>query len=261
MPVITLPVPPPMRDKFVGKEGDRNTDKNSGIGYPWVRWFLSIFTTLSEQVASINGSTIVDSTQGNLSTLAGTFTPANSGQLVYVTDYNHVLRWNGTGFEWGPGENGSGYITPFLNDPSPVTGWQLCNGTATTKLNSDGTTSPVVVPNYATASYLKLGSAAPVAGPTAPSGVTGATSAGTPAGTNSAPVFTGTPANTGNNSANVAVQAGAGTVVAADPHDHPYTPAGTVSAPVFTGAALATHTHTPGTIELQRTQLKAYFRR
>jgi hypothetical protein len=236
-----------MRDAFVGK-GGQNTDVNSGISRPWYIWLKSVFDTLIAQTNAISGSTIVNSTQANLSILAGTLTPANAGQLIYVTDYNHMLRWNGTGFEWGPGENGSGYITPFLNDPSPTTGWQVCDGSGTTKLNSDGTVSAVTVPNYATASYLKLGSAAPVAGPTAASGVTGATSAGTPTGTNSNP-------DTGNNSASTIVAAGVGATVAADPHTHPTT------APVFTGNAMTTHTHAPGSIELQRTQLKAWYRR
>jgi len=48
-------------------------------------------------------------------------------------------------------------------------------------------------------------------------------SAGTPAGTISAPVFTGSPLAT---------------------HSHALTPAGAVSAPLFTGSALAPHTHT-----------------
>lgn len=246
MAVITLPTPPPTRDLFTGK-GEKNTDVNTGISFPWLRWLNNVFTTLSQQVASINGSTIIDSAQANLSTLAGTLTAANSGQLVYVTDYNHMLRWDGASFGWGPGENGSGYISAFLNDPSPTTGWQVCDGSGTTKLNSDGSTSVVTTPNYTTASYLKLGTAA-VAGPTAASGVTGATSAGTPSGTNSNP-------DTGNNNASQEVQAGAGQVVAADPHQHPTT------APTFTGNALATHTHTPGSLELQRTQLKGWFRR
>jgi len=247
MALISRPSPPPMRDSFVGK-GQQNTDVNSGISRPWFLWIQSVFDTLIAQTNAISGSTIITSTQGNLSTLAGTLGPGNTGQLVYVSDYNHMLRWNGTGFEWGPGENGSGYITPFLVDPSPTTGWQVCDGSATTQLNSDGTISPVVVPNYGTASYLKLGSAAPVAGPTAASGVTGATSAGTPTGTNSNP-------DTGVNSASQEVQAGVGVTVAAHTHTHPTT------APVFTGNALATHTHTPGTLEFQRTQLKAWFRR
>lgn len=247
MALISRPVPPPMRDAFTGK-GGQNTDVNSGISRPWFLWIQSVFDTLIAQTNAISGSTIVNSTQANLSTLAGTLGPANAGQLVYVTDYNHLLRWDGAGFQWGPGENGSGYISAFLNDPSPTTGWQLCNGSNTTKLNFDGTVTAVTVPDYTTASYLKLSSGAPVAGPTAPSGTTSATSGGTPSGTNSNPA-------TGNNSANVDVQAGTGTLVAADPHNH------TTVAPVFTGNALATHTHGPGTIELERTQLKGFYRR
>jgi hypothetical protein len=237
-----------MRDKFIGTDG-KNTDQNTGMSQPWVRWLLSIFTTLSQQVASINGSTIVDSSQADLGALAGTFTAANTGQIVYVTDYNHTLRWTGTGFTWGPGENGSGYITPFLNDPSPTTGWQLCDGSGTTKLNSDGTISAVTVPNYGTAAYLKLSSAAPVAGPTAASGASGSTSGGTPSGTNSNP-------DTGDDvGGGTVVQVGVGATVAAEPHHH------TTTAPVFTGNALAGHTHSPGTLELERTQLKAWYRR
>lgn len=247
MALISSPSAPPMRDAFIGQKG-RNTDDNSGISRPWFLWIKSVFDTLIAQTNAISGSTIINSTQANLTVLAGTLTPANTGQLVYVTDYNHMLRWDGTSFQWGPGENGSGYISAFMNDPSPTTGWQLCDGSATTKLNSDGTVSAEVVPNYGTAAYLKLGSAAPVIGPSVPSGVTGATSAGTPSGTNSAPV-------TGNNSANTTVMAGVGAVVAADPHTH------TTTAPVFTGNALATHTHTPGSLELERTQLKAWYRR
>lgn len=248
MALISNPPAPPMRDAFIGQKG-RNTDNNSGISRPWFLWLQSVLNTLIAQTNAISGSTIVDSTQANLGVLAGTLTPANTGQLVYVTDYNHMLRWDGTGFQWGPGENGSGYISAFLNDPSPTTGWQLCDGSGTTKLNSDGTVTAVTTPNYGIASYLKLGTAA-AAGPSAASGVTGATSAGTPSGTNSNP-------NTGNdNDAGFLAMADpAGTLVALNPHQHPTT------APVFTGNALATHTHTPGTQELQRTTLKAWYRR
>ena len=259
MPIIGGIDPPPMRDLFVGKSG-QNTDQNTGISQPWVRWLQRLFNVLIQAASSINASGIIDSTQAGLTAVAAALGPDNEGQLVYVTDYNHMLRWDGSGFGWGPGENGSGYITPFLNDPSPTTGWQVCDGTATTRLNSDGTTSAVTVPDYSTVSYLKLGTSA-AAGPTAASGVTGATSGGTPAGTVSAPVFTGTPDDTGDNDDSVAVQAGAGTVVADDPHTHPFTPAGTNSAPTFMGSALAAHDHSPGTVELQRTQLKAWFRR
>lgn len=207
---LILPLPLPGRDIFAGKVG-LNTDQNTGIGQPWIRWFTSIYNTLISFAAAIVAITPISSTQAGLAGL----TPQN-GQLVYVSDFNHVLRFDSTTgmYSWAPGENGSGYISAFLNDPSPTTGWQLCDGSATTKLNSDGTVTPVVVPNYATASYLKLGSAAPVPGPTAPSGITSA------------------------NSTTVVVAAGAGTTVAANGH-----------------------THTPATIELERTQLKGWYRR
>jgi hypothetical protein len=246
--LISNPNPPPMRDSFVGKSG-HNTDNNSGISRPWYTWLKSVFDTLIAQTNAISGSTIVNSTQANLSVLAGTLTAANAGQLVYVTDYNHLLRWDGTAFQWGPGENGSGYVSAFINDPSPTTGWQLCDGSTTTRLHSDGSISAQTVPNYGTAAYLKLGSAPPVIGPTAPAGLTGATSAGTPTGTNSAP-------DTGNDvGGGTVVQVGIGATVAAEPHVH------TIVAPTFTGNALATHTHAPGTVELERTQLKAWYRR
>lgn len=241
--------PPPMRSPFIDKSG-RDADVNTGISRAWYLWLKNTFETIIALVTSVSGSTIINATQSELSGLAALLGPGDTGQLVYVTDYNHTLRWTGTGFAWGPGENGSGYISAFLNDPSPTTGWQVCDGTLTSKLNSDGTISAVTVPNYATASYLKLGSAAPVAGPTAASGVTGATSAGTPTGTNSNP-------NTGNDTdaGFLAMADPAGTLVALNPHVH------TTVAPVFTGNAMATHTHAPGTVELQRTQLKAWYRR
>lgn len=248
MPIQPLN-PPPMRDKFIG-DPKYGTDINTGISRAWYLWLKQTFDTILALITSVSGSTIINATQAELSGLAAILTLQDSGQLVYVTDYNHMLRWDGTGFQWGPGENGSGYISAFLNDPSPTTGWQVCDGSGTTKLNSDGTITAVTVPNYGTASYLKLGSAAPVAGPTASSGVTGATSGGTPSGTNSNP-------DTGNDTdaGFLAAADAGGTLVALNPHVH------TTVAPVFTGNALATHTHAPGTVELQRTQLKGWYRR
>jgi len=250
--------PPPMREKFIGDL--RGSDQNTGISRAWYLWLKNTFETILALVTSVSGSTIINATQAELGGLAAILTLDDAGQLVYVTDYNHLLRWTGTGFALGPGENGSGYISAFHDDPSPTTGWKLCDGTATSKLNSDGTTSAITVPDYTTSSYLKLATVL-AAGPAAASGASGSTSGGTPAGTVSAPVFTGTLDDTGNNDASQEVQSGAGVTVAADPHAHPFTPGGTNSAPTFTGAALAGHTHTPGTIELQRTQLKAWYRR
>ena len=80
----------------------------------------------------------------------------------------------------------------------------------------------------------------------------------TPAGTNSAPTFSGTNANTGGNSAAVTTYTTAnatltGPTVASNGHTHNYTPAGTVSAPTFTGSGgtTASGTHTPPYIQVR----------
>ena len=180
----------------------------------------------------------------------------DAGFLAFVTDYGHLLRWSGSAWTWGPAEGGSGYVQGFLSDPG--TGWALCNGATVNRLNAAGTVTSVVLPDYTTAAYLKLGITAS-AGPDAASGDSEAVSAGNPAGTVSTPTFTGTPGTTGTESSlTPVVPIGAASV--ADSHTHGFTPAGTVSTPTFTGSALAAHDHGPGTLELRRSQLKAYFR-
>lgn len=88
------------------------------------------------------------------------------GMLVFVTDFNHTLRWASTlTWQWAPGENGSGFIDAFLVDPSPVTGWALCDGSAgVSYLRSNGTLGTVTLPNLTgTPAYVKLGSTASAA--------------------------------------------------------------------------------------------------
>lgn len=71
------------------------------------------------------------------------------GLLLAVTDFNHLLRWNGEAFEWAPGELGSDWITSFLSAPN-VVGWQVCDGSANvSRLNADGSVDTVTVPNIA----------------------------------------------------------------------------------------------------------------
>jgi hypothetical protein len=81
-------------------------------------------------------------TQAQLAALAATLGTADAGYLVWVTDYEHVLRWSGTVWTFGPGDAGGGYVAYFLAAPNG-NGWVLVNGTATTILKADGTTTAV----------------------------------------------------------------------------------------------------------------------
>jgi hypothetical protein len=240
--------PPPINDPFIGKDGQPTPS--------WVSWFQTVSTNLIAQARDIIASAIQPFTQSALPT---NLTANEKGFLVEVSDFGHTLRWNGSGWGWGPGDSGSGYISGFLETPT-ASGWALCDGSTVKRLNSDGTLTSVTLPDYTTASYLKLGITANV-GPNAPSGSTAAITAGTPAGTNSAPTFTGTPGTTSVESADTANVAVTGaTSVAAANHTHTLTPAGIVSAPAFTGNPMATHSHGAGTLDLQNTQLQAYYR-
>ena len=248
--------PPPLTSAFnapAQKSGEgfmRGQGANqSGISFQWQQWFQSLLASIQSQLANIAANAITPFTQATLPTL----TAADKGFLAVVTDYNHLLEWNGTAWEWGPGENGSGYVEAFLAAPTSV-GWHLCDGSTVNQLNANGTISPVTLPNYTTASYLKLATVS-AAGPNPPSGATGATSGGTPSGTNASSAVTGT---TGVESADQTVQSGSGVSVAAASHTH--SEGGSAAGQLFSGAALPTHTHTPGTIDLENTTLLGYFR-
>lgn len=174
-------------------------------------------------------------TQSQLAALAATLGTSDAGYLVNVTDFGWVLQWTGSAWAFGAGQTGGGFIQGF--SAAPLAGaWQVCDGTATTFLKADGTTGNFTTPNL-TGHYVKLNNAG-YTGTVVAGGVSGATSAGTPTGT------------IGNNSASQEVQSGTGITVAANPHTH-----------TFTGDLMGTHTHTPGTLELARTELIPYFRR
>lgn len=191
------------------------------------------------------------------SALPNDFSSGDVGAQVEVTDYAHILEWTGAAFRFF-GNDTSGYIQMWPAAPDPLTGWQLCNGTATHRLAKDGTLVSVTVPNYTTPAYAKLGITASI-GPNSPSGQTSDDSAGTPAGSVAA-TFTGdTNGTTVDLGPGVDVQAGTGTIVAAHTHVHDVVPSGSIAA-TFTGTPLGTHHHGPDTLELENTQLLAYYR-
>jgi hypothetical protein len=98
--------------------------------------------------------------QANLAVLAGTFASANSnngndvGARVNVQDFAGQLQWtnanNANGWAWGPDDSRMHGMGPILAevDPSPVTGWQLYDGSNNvTYLQSTGSTGTVNLPN------------------------------------------------------------------------------------------------------------------
>lgn len=211
------------------------------------------------------------------------FGTADARCRIYVTDYDHFLKWSGAAFGWDDGEQGSGMGPVYWEvDPTGV-GWHLYNGATVSYLNADGTTSSVALPDLVTApgqaAYLKAGGtpsgpnaavAAVITGNTADAGagsITGTISTPTltmasytPAGTVSAPAFTGGSNNTSLVSGGTpagTVSAPTFTFVSDSATNNTFTVGGavtaittitnitgTISVPVFSGSTLATHQHT-----------------
>jgi hypothetical protein len=158
-------------------------------------------------------------TQSQLTALAGSLSAVHAGLLVSVTDYLHVLRWTGSGWQWGPGESGSG-MGPVPFEVDPGTGWALYDGAAHNYLKSDGTIGSVMLPNISgvspTGVFLEYGAAN--------SGLNAATN-GTVTASGSALVS----GSTGNDSGTQTVMSGTGATVPAEPHTHPVTLSGSAS--------------------------------
>jgi len=81
--------------------------------------------------------------------------------LFYATDYHHLFRWTGAAWEFGPCDDGSGFIRMDTQVPNAGL-WQLCDGSTVARSNPDGTTTNVTLEDLvsapAKAAYPKLGS-------------------------------------------------------------------------------------------------------
>jgi hypothetical protein len=133
-------------------DGTLWTETDTGLVYQW--------RTASKPLAWSYAAGVYARTQAQLAALAATLKASDSGLLVNVTDYAHVLQWTGAAWSWGPGEQGSGMLEAFAVAPTG-SGWHVCDGSAGVKyLKSDGTTGTVTLPNTAgSAAYLLLGPA------------------------------------------------------------------------------------------------------
>jgi len=136
-------------------ESSRSTINNQAP-FPLYRWSGTAWVFVSG---------LFFRTQAQIATLAATLTVNDFSAQVFVSVYDHQLAWSGSGWVWGTQETGAHPIEGMLVDP--VSGYALCDGSTTTYLNSDGTTTSVTLPNLtgsaAGAAYLKLGS--PDSGP------------------------------------------------------------------------------------------------
>lgn len=116
----------------------------------------SIYQVRGKEYIYVAG--FIQATQSQLAGIAAGFAATNKGQLIEVTDYAHILRWTGTAWEWGPGENGSNYFVDGTGTAPNSVGWHACDGATVKYLKSDGTLSTnVTLPDETTAGYVKSG--------------------------------------------------------------------------------------------------------
>lgn len=169
---------------------------------------------------------MLNRTQAQLAGLATLLSTVHTGLLVYVTDYAHMLQWTGTAWQRGPGDmEHSDTFHDFGAAPSD-TGWHALDGSTQSFLKYDGTLGSRVLP-ASTVAYAKSGAAysATVTAAVVP---TLAMASYTPAGTVSAPTFTGSPQSTATDKFTL-------DPLGSDALTSVSTPAGSISAPTFTG--------------------------
>jgi hypothetical protein len=96
--------------------------------------------------------------QGQLAALSLALRDVDAGLLVEVTDFRHILRWSGSAWGWGPGEDGRHEFVDMPIAPDDLTGWQLCDGTVTSYLKGNGKTAAFTTPDL-TAGAVRIGGA------------------------------------------------------------------------------------------------------
>ena len=163
----------------------------------------------------------------------------DAGFLLQVVDYGHLMRWNGTIWEFAPGDSGNGYIRDCVVPPQDE-GWVICDGRVTSYLKSGSATlfaTPFTTPNelgsgvYHRSTGVYSGSIEDAIAPT----LSGSTD------TEAAHTHSVNPPSTtsGNDSgAGTVVAAGVGTTVATHTHTHD------TDIAAVTSAAGSAHSHT-----------------
>lgn len=204
----------------------------------------------SDGTAWIYIAGIYQRTQAQLAAFAAGLGTNDTGLLVEVTDYDHVLQWTGSAWTWGPGEIGSGYYQLYEAAPNSIgaNAWALCDGSTVARLNADGTTTNITLDDVTTARYLKGGLSS--SGVAARSGNTGNAATGI--------TLDDHPSHTHDDASSLATpdlfaEDVTGSGVAARTGGPSATLSHSVNDPQ--------HQHTSGNIELDRLQKRLYFRR
>jgi len=127
----------------------------------WLEFHRRVVGTLTNMALAV--STIPNATSGTIAQQPTGLGPTQAG-LIYnvLPPYAHVMRWNGTAWEFAPGDHGSGHIIPYLVLPGNPTCWQECDGTATDYLVAGGatiTTAPFTTPDLKTSNRYIRGAA------------------------------------------------------------------------------------------------------
>lgn len=87
--------------------------------------------------------------QGDLATFSKRLTNKSAGVQIWVpAPYNHILRWDGSAWTFGPGDGGSGFLANFLTPPT-ADGWAACDGSTVDFLLTDGTLGTQALPTTA----------------------------------------------------------------------------------------------------------------
>lgn len=121
--------------------GFRNTNLTGSVEY---------FTKLVKQAPT--WTLLSGIIYGNQNQIPNNFTINEAGVIFGVLDYGHQLVWNGTAWNFSPGDPGSKYFvdTPGTRPNGPVGAWALCDGTAVNILQNDGTLALFTTPNCTT---------------------------------------------------------------------------------------------------------------
>jgi len=100
---------------------------------PWGRFFSAIWTAFNQE------SQVVSCTQATFPDLS----QVHNQTFIYVSDYGHMLYWDGTKSVFAGDPPGQLILFQF---PPTGPGWHLCDGSTVLYLNADGSTSSVILP-------------------------------------------------------------------------------------------------------------------